>query len=170
MVDFDTLKGIDGYRAAFPTVFEDLDDADATRVIKSVHSGVLDGWEPSASDVQEMADAILGPGPTKMSRAELQARAAELSGNTPEERGRQARRREIKRRGAIRALDTLQCTMRERGYTIYDPVDTDELAAWAETDEAAEAIRRADDCDLDGGNAAVADEIIRRETRDRGGE
>lgn len=43
-----------------------------------------------------------------------------------------------------------------------------ELAAWAESDEAAEAIRHANDRDIDGGNAMAADEIIRRETRDRG--
>ncbi|MGP5245377.1 hypothetical protein ACTXMA_14580 [Corynebacterium variabile] len=50
IVDFNTLKGIDVYREAFPTVFDGMSDADAKRVVWSVHSGVLSGWEPSAAE------------------------------------------------------------------------------------------------------------------------
>lgn len=78
MVDFNTLKGVDGYRAAFPTVFDGMSDTDAKKVVSAVHSGVLEGWEPSAQSVQDVADRILSPGPTMMSRDELLAWVADL--------------------------------------------------------------------------------------------
>lgn len=79
MVDFNTLKGVDGYRAAFPSVFDGMNDADAKRVVASVHDGVLEGWQPSTTEVQRMADAILSPGSSMMSRAELETLAAEVA-------------------------------------------------------------------------------------------
>ncbi|MGO1553308.1 MAG: hypothetical protein ACTHY6_13060 [Corynebacterium variabile] len=59
MVDFNTLKDVAGYRKAFPTVFENLDESEAKRVVRAVHSSVLEGREPTVEDMQASADRIL---------------------------------------------------------------------------------------------------------------
>lgn len=128
MVDFNTLKGIDGYRAAFPTVFEGLDDATTQGVVEAAHNGVLSGWEPTTVEMQSLGEYITRPGPASMSRAEVRQMLTEVTGEDPQERDRQRRLREIDRRGAHRARVALEHTMRERGYTIDNPVDTDEAA------------------------------------------
>jgi cell filamentation protein len=79
MVDFNTLKGVDGYRAAFPAVFDGMSDADAKKVVRAVHSSVLEGWEPSAQSVQDVSDRILRDGPSWMTPEEIDALVAQVT-------------------------------------------------------------------------------------------
>lgn len=83
MVDFNTLRGIDEYREAFPTVFDGMSDADAKRVVSSVHSSVLSGWEPSTDAVQRTADRILRDGPSSLTSEEVDALVSQLSTAEP---------------------------------------------------------------------------------------
>ncbi|MGP5591180.1 hypothetical protein [Corynebacterium variabile] len=83
MVDFNTLKGIDGYREAFPTVFDGMSDADAKRVVSPVHSSVLSGWEPSTDAVQRTANRILRDGPSSLTSEEIDALVSQLSTAEP---------------------------------------------------------------------------------------
>lgn len=58
-VNFHTLKGIDGYQTSYPGAFDGLNDADLRIVISSIHSNVLEGWEPTYADVQDSVDSWL---------------------------------------------------------------------------------------------------------------
>lgn len=77
MVDFNTLKGVDGYRTAFPSVFDGMDDADAKRVVRAIHSSVLEGREPTTEDVQRSADRILNRRPGGLTTDDVAAIVAE---------------------------------------------------------------------------------------------
>lgn len=79
MIDFTTLKGIAGYRAAFPSVFAGMSETDATRIVRAAHSSVLEGWEPTAEEMQSLAADILRPGPSSLSGQEIAEMVAELS-------------------------------------------------------------------------------------------
>lgn len=52
MTDFTRLRGVDGYRVEFPDVFDDMTDTDAEPVIEAAHSSVLEGWEPTTTEMQ----------------------------------------------------------------------------------------------------------------------
>lgn len=82
MVDFNTLKGVDGYREAFPTVFADMSDADARRVVRAVHSSVLEGREPTTEEMQASADHILNRRPGGLTEADVQDIVAEVEGTS----------------------------------------------------------------------------------------
>lgn len=79
MVDFNSLAGVDDYRAAFPTVFSGMSDSDANLVADAVHSSVLEGWEPSADAVQRVADRVLRDGPSWMTDEEIDALVAQVT-------------------------------------------------------------------------------------------
>jgi len=83
VVDFNTLKGIDGYREAFPTVFDGMSDSDADLVASAVHSSVLEGWAPSTDAVQRVADRVLRDGPSWMTDEEIDALVSQLSTAEP---------------------------------------------------------------------------------------
>lgn len=59
MVDFTTLKGLDGYREAFPSVFAGMSDQDVSTVVDAVHASVLEGRILTTEDMQLSADRIL---------------------------------------------------------------------------------------------------------------
>lgn len=54
-VDFDTVRGVDGYFAAFPKALEGLAGKRLRAVVEAVHSGVLEGWRPTEEDVAAIA-------------------------------------------------------------------------------------------------------------------
>jgi len=83
VVDFNTLKGIDRYREAFPTVFDGMSDIDAESVARAVHSSVLEGWEPSADAVQRVADRVLRDGPSWMTDEQIDTLVSQLSTAEP---------------------------------------------------------------------------------------
>ncbi|OLT55260.1 hypothetical protein BJF89_16020 [Corynebacterium sp. CNJ-954] len=78
MVDFDTLKGVDGYRAAFPEVFDRMSDADTKQVVRAVHSSVLSGREPTAEEMQASADRILNRRPGGLTSADVEEILAQV--------------------------------------------------------------------------------------------
>jgi cell filamentation protein len=79
MVDFNTLKGVDGYRAAFPAIFDGMSDTDAKRIVRATHSSVLEGWEPTTADMQSLAADVLRPGRSSMSAQEIADMVADLT-------------------------------------------------------------------------------------------
>lgn len=66
MIDFNTLKGVDGYCKAFPTVFTGMSEADTKRVVRAVHSSVLEGRILSTEDMRISADRTLNRRPGGM--------------------------------------------------------------------------------------------------------
>ncbi|MGP9723782.1 hypothetical protein ACT3SZ_07195 [Corynebacterium sp. AOP40-9SA-29] len=77
MIDFNTLKGVDGYRKAFPTVFTGMSEADTKRVVRAVHSSVLEGRILSTEDMQISAERILNRRPGGMTDEDVHALLAE---------------------------------------------------------------------------------------------
>lgn len=77
MVDFATLKGLDGYRDAFPSVFAGMSDADTKRVVHAVHSSVLERREPTVEEMQMSADRILNRRPGGHTDADVRDMLAE---------------------------------------------------------------------------------------------
>lgn len=82
MVNFATLKGVDGYRAVFPSVFNGMNDADPERVVRAVHSSVLEGRRPSTEDVQRSADRILNLKPGGLTEQDHQEILAQVRART----------------------------------------------------------------------------------------
>lgn len=77
MIDFNTLKGVDGYRKAFPSAFAGMSDQDAATVVDAVHSSVLEGRILSAEDMQVSADRILNRRPGGLTDEDVRALLAE---------------------------------------------------------------------------------------------
>ena len=50
-INYPTLRGIDGYLAAFPNALRGLEGRRLRNVVEAVHSGVLEGWRPTEEDV-----------------------------------------------------------------------------------------------------------------------
>ena len=70
MVDFATLN-------AFPSVFADMSDADTKRVVRAVHSSVLEGRELTVEEMQMSADRILNRRPGGLTDADVRSMLAE---------------------------------------------------------------------------------------------
>ncbi|AHW63593.1 Protein involved in cell division [Corynebacterium glyciniphilum AJ 3170] len=87
MTDFTTLTGIDGYRAAFPDVFSGVSDADAEPVIEAAHSSVLEGWEPTGTDIRDLADRRQRNGSSFLTRTEIDTLATNNGGDPDRRRG-----------------------------------------------------------------------------------
>ena len=62
-------------REQFPEVFASLNEADARAVETGVQSSVLEGWEPTAEDVQRVADGVTG----KLTEQEFMAAVVEAA-------------------------------------------------------------------------------------------
>ena len=56
-IDYRTLRGIDGYKAAFPNALGGLKGRRLRNVVEAVHSGVLEGWRPTEEDVADIAQS-----------------------------------------------------------------------------------------------------------------
>ncbi|WP_444656976.1 Fic/DOC family protein [Corynebacterium sp. AOP12-C2-36] len=88
-VEFATLRGLDGYRAAFPSVFAGMeggDDRVARRVVQAAHSSVLEGWEPTDEEMGALAADVRRPEPSRMGAREIEAMVAELAPSDGESR------------------------------------------------------------------------------------
>lgn len=81
MTDFTTLAGIDSYRAAFPGVFAGMDDDSTGAVVEAAHSSVLEGWEPTAADMQGLADRHGRDGPSSLTDDEVEDLVALVAGD-----------------------------------------------------------------------------------------
>jgi len=57
VVDYSTLRGVEGYKAAFPNALRGLEGMRLRTVVEAVHSGVLEGWRPTEENVAD----IVGP-------------------------------------------------------------------------------------------------------------
>lgn len=55
VVDYSTLRGVEGYKAAFPNALRGLEGKRLRSVVEAVHSGVLEGWRPTEQDVANIA-------------------------------------------------------------------------------------------------------------------
>ncbi|MDN6705238.1 hypothetical protein [Corynebacterium glyciniphilum] len=82
MTDFTTLTGINGYRAVFPEVFDGMSDTDAEPIIEAAHSSVLEGWQPTATDMQSLVDRSQRDGPSYLTSVEVDEFVDE-GGGTP---------------------------------------------------------------------------------------
>ena len=56
-INYRTLRGIDGYLAAFPNALRGLEGRRLRNVVEAVHSGVLEGWRPTEEDVADIAQS-----------------------------------------------------------------------------------------------------------------
>ena len=56
-INYRTLRGIDGYLAAFPNALRGLEDSRLRNVADAVHSGVLEGWRPTEGNVAAIAQS-----------------------------------------------------------------------------------------------------------------
>lgn len=54
-IDHSTLRGVEGYKAAFPNALRGLEGKQLRSVVEAVHSGVLEGWRPTEEDVANIA-------------------------------------------------------------------------------------------------------------------
>lgn len=54
-INYRTLRGIDGYLAAFPYALQGLEGKRLHNVVEAVHSGVPEGWHPTEEDVAAIA-------------------------------------------------------------------------------------------------------------------
>ncbi|MBF4554396.1 hypothetical protein [Corynebacterium suicordis] len=57
VVDYSTLRGVEGYKAAFPNALRGLEGKRLRAVVEGVHSGVLEGWRPTEENVAEIAQS-----------------------------------------------------------------------------------------------------------------
>lgn len=57
VVDYSTLRGVEGYKAAFPNALRGLEGKRLRAVVEAVHSGVLEGWRPTEEDVADIAQS-----------------------------------------------------------------------------------------------------------------
>ncbi|MDN6386532.1 MAG: hypothetical protein L0J86_02480 [Corynebacterium sp.] len=83
------MRGLDGYRAAFPSVFAGMeggDDRVARRVVQAAHSSVLEGWEPTDEEMGALAAAVRRPEPSRMGAREIEAMVAALAPSDGESR------------------------------------------------------------------------------------
>ncbi|MGO1949998.1 MAG: Fic/DOC family protein [Mycobacteriaceae bacterium] len=71
MTDFATLCGLSAYRDLYPDALASLSDAAAHRVVEALHSGVLEGWHPTAGEMAAVAERILAPGASALTAGEL---------------------------------------------------------------------------------------------------
>ncbi|MDO4915417.1 hypothetical protein [Corynebacterium sp.] len=56
-VDYNSLRGVDAYKAAFPNALQGLDAEHLHAVVEAVHSGVLEGWKPTEDSVAAIAQS-----------------------------------------------------------------------------------------------------------------
>ena len=56
-INYRTLRGIDGYLAAFPNALRGLEGRHLRNVVEAVHSGVLEGWRPTEDNVAAIAQS-----------------------------------------------------------------------------------------------------------------
>lgn len=57
VVDYSTLRGVEGYKAAFPNALRGLEGKRLHSVVEAVHSGVLEGWNPTEESVAAIAES-----------------------------------------------------------------------------------------------------------------
>ena len=55
--NYRTLRGIDGYVAAFPNGLRGLEDKRLRTVVEAMHNSVLEGWRLTEEDVANIAQS-----------------------------------------------------------------------------------------------------------------
>ena len=56
-IHYRTPHGLEGYKQAFPNALRCLEGQRLRSVVEAVHSGVLEGWQPTEQDVAAIANS-----------------------------------------------------------------------------------------------------------------
>lgn len=62
-INFRTIRGVDQWTAAFPEQFQPLSPAQRADLAEALTLGVHEGWQPTADDIQALAQQASGKRP-----------------------------------------------------------------------------------------------------------